>query len=74
MAETCGTCLYYGRAIGNPAPSRYAHDRCALTGRKVCSLARKCALYLGDRDLVAEQQAQGEKWRSGASLPLAIPE
>ena len=74
MDKVCGTCLYYGRVIGNPAESRYAFDHCSLTGKLVCSLTAGCSLYLDDEDLVSRQQVKDENWRPGASVPLAVSE
>lgn len=74
MERICGNCVYYGASGTRIGPSRYSRARCLLSGKRVNSMLRGCRLHWSEQDRVTKQQAQDEKWRSGASVSLAVPE
>ena len=74
MPRSCGNCRHYGARVTTGGRGRYSYNRCLLTGGRVNYLMTGCQLHLSNQDIVVKQQAQDEKWRSGASVPLAVPE
>ena len=74
MKRTCGNCA--GLAIqgweGTPRAGHWTY--CWFSGLYVSSAMAACALYVSEEDAALKQQAQDEKWRPGASVPLAVTE
>lgn len=74
MGRTCGNCTYYGTSGTRTGSCRHSRARCLLSGKRVNSMLKGCLLHRNEQDRVSEQQAQDEKWRFGASVPLAVSE
>ena len=74
MEKTCRNCIHCTKWTEGEGHGSYFHARCLFTGRPVNLLMLGCVLHLSKRDLTAKQQAEDEKRRPGASVPLAITE
>ena len=74
MSKTCLTCVHFMVASEKGGDRRFAFNRCSLTLRRVNALMAGCVLHCSGQDQVNLAQAQDEKWRPGASLPLAVPQ
>lgn len=73
MEKTCQTCVWRAMSYAGNRNRRYLAGKCDLTGQRVSSLLSACLLYRSEQDRIETQSVKDESWRSGASLPLAVP-
>jgi len=74
MKRTCGDCTHLTERARKGKGRLSYPVYCWLSGMNTYPEMTGCAFHESLADVVAQEQAQDEKWRPGASVPLAVPE